>query len=65
MKVVTDLKFLFGVAYNSREDNMIVSEWGSHRVSIFDNRGQKIRTFGTCGNSQGQMTRCMLYHCLC
>ena len=34
---------------------MIVSECSGHRVSIFDIRGQKIRTFGSHGDSPDQM----------
>ena len=36
---------------------MIVSECSGHRVSIFDIRGQKIRTFGSLGDSPDQMIR--------
>ena len=34
---------------------MIVSEWVAHRLSILDTRGQKIRTFGSYGDSPHQM----------
>ena len=54
VRVVTGLTNPFGIAYNSRGE-MIVSEWGSHRVSIIDNRGQKIRTFGSHSESPDQM----------
>ena len=54
MRVVTDLNYPYGIAYNSRGE-MIVSEWNGHRVSIFDIRGQKIRTFGSNGDSPDQM----------
>ena len=54
MRVVTGLYQPYGIAYNSREE-MIVSEWGGHRVSIFDIRGQKIRTFGSRGDRPDQM----------
>ena len=54
VRVVTDLKNPYGIAYNSRGE-MIVSEWGGHRVSIFDIRGKKIRTFGSHGDSPDQM----------
>ena len=36
---------------------MIVSEWGGHRLSILDIGGQKIRTFGRCGDSPEQMSQ--------
>ena len=53
VRVVTGLYQPYGIAYNSRWE-MIVSERGGHRVSIFDIRGQKIRTFGSCGDSPDQ-----------
>ena len=54
MRVVTDLKGPYGIAFNKCGE-MIVSEWNGHRVSIFDIRGQKIRTFGSHGDSPDQM----------
>ena len=54
VRVVTDLKYPYGIAYNSRGE-MIVSEYHGYRVSIIDNRGKKIRTFGSLGNSPDQM----------
>ena len=45
MRIATDLNGPYGIAYNSRGE-MIVSECDGHRVSIIDNRGKKIRTFG-------------------
>ena len=52
VRIVTDLNRPYGIAYNSRGE-MIVSE--CRRVSIIDNRGKKIRTFGSLGNSPDQM----------
>ena len=54
MRIVTDLNYPYGIAYNSRGE-MIVSERDGHRVSIIDNRGKKIRTFGSRGDSPDQM----------
>ena len=54
VRIVTDLNRPYGIAYNSRGE-MIVSECGGHRVSIINNRGKKIRTFGSCGDSPDQM----------
>ena len=48
-RIVTDLNYPYGIAYNSRGE-MIVSECHGHRISIIDNRGKKIRTFGSRGN---------------
>ena len=55
VRVVTNLYHPNGIAYNSQEE-MIVSECGGHRVSIFKIRGQgKIRTFGSLGDRPHEM----------
>ena len=54
MRTVTELNTPYGIAFNSHQE-MIVSERLGHRLSIFDIRGQKIRTFGSCGDSSDQM----------
>ena len=56
VRIVTDLNRPYGIAYNSRGE-MIVSECVGDRVSIIDNRGKKIRTFGSRGDSPDQMIR--------
>ena len=54
VRTVTGLVGPCGIAFNNREE-MIVSECGAHRLSILDTRGQKIRTFGSYGDSPHQM----------
>ena len=54
VRVVTGLNRPYGIAFNSHGE-MIISERGSHLISIFDIRGPKIRTFGSHGGSPGQM----------
>ena len=54
MRVVTGLNNPCGIAFNSRGE-MIVRERGSHHIAIFDIRGQRIRTFGSHGDSPEQM----------
>ena len=54
LRIVTGLDWPYGIAFNNREE-MIVGEWGADRLSILDTRGQKIRTFGSCGDSPHQM----------
>ena len=54
MRVVTDLKTPYGIAVNSRGE-MIVSESEDNQISVFDIRRQKIRTFGSRGDSPEQM----------
>ena len=54
VRVVTGLNRPYGIAFNKCGE-MVVSEWLGHRVSIFDIRGRKIRTFGLHGDSPDQM----------
>ena len=54
VRTVTGLNKPYGIAFNSHQE-MIVSENSGHRLSIFDIRGQKIRTFGSRGDSPDQM----------
>ena len=54
VSVVTDLNDPYDIAFNKCGE-MIVSECLGHRVSIFDIRGQKIRTFGSRHGSPDQM----------
>ena len=54
VRVVTGLYKPYGIAFNSRGE-MIISEYSGHKISIFDIRGQKIRTFGSRGDSPEQM----------
>ena len=54
VRVVTGLNEPYGIAFNSCGE-MIISECNGHRVSIFDTRGKKIRTFGSHGDSPEQM----------
>ena len=56
MRTVTGLDRPYGIAFNSHQE-MIVSEREGHRLSIFDIRGQKIRTLGSHGDSPDQMIR--------
>ena len=54
VRTVTGLVTPYDIAFNNREE-MIVSERLGHRLSILDTRGQKIRTFGSLGDSAHQM----------
>ena len=54
VRTVTGLVRPYGIAFNNREE-MVVSECLGHRLSILDTRGQKIRTFGSRGDSPHQM----------
>ena len=54
VRVVTGMRRPYGIAFNSRGE-MIVSEQGAHKVSVFDVRGQRVRTFGSYGDRPEQM----------
>ena len=54
VRVVKDHNKPYGIAVNSRGE-MIVSEFGSHQVSVFDVGGRRVRTFGSCGDKPEQM----------
>ena len=54
VRTVTGLNRPYGIAFNSHQE-IIVSESDGHRLSILDIRGQKIRTFGSYGDSPDQM----------
>ena len=54
VKVLTDANRPYGISFN-KSGEIVVSECQGHRVSIFDIKGQKIRTFGSHGNSPDQM----------
>ena len=54
VRVVTGVNLPYGIAFNSRGE-MIVSECWGHQISIFDIRGQRIRTFGSRGYRPEQM----------
>ena len=53
VRVVTDMNRPYGIAFNSRGE-MIVSE-SDAKVSVFDIRGQRVRTFGSYGDRSEQM----------
>ena len=54
VRTVTDLNAPYGIAFNSHQE-IIVSEWDGHRLSIFNIRGQKIQKFGSRGDRADQM----------
>ena len=56
VRVVTDLRRPYGIAVNSRGE-MVVTEKGDHQVSVFDIRGQRVRTFGSHGVRPEQMIK--------
>lgn len=43
-----------GVCVNSK-DEIIVLEYGNHRIQIFNNEGRFLSNFGSNGNANGQL----------
>ena len=56
VRTVTGLNRPYGIVFNSHQE-MIVSECNCHRMSIFDIKGQKVRTCGSHDDSSNQMIR--------
>ena len=54
VRIVTDLNRPYGIAINSRGE-MVVTKRDGDRVSVLDIRGQRVRTFGSCGDRGEQM----------
>ncbi|CAI7996648.1 Protein lin-41, partial [Geodia barretti] len=54
VRTVTGLVSPYDVAFNSHQEMIVSGYWG-HRLSIFDIRGHKIRTLGSRGDSPDQM----------
>ena len=54
VRVVTGMNKPYDIAFNSRGE-MIVTENGAHKVSVFDIRGKRVRTFGSRGKRPEQM----------
>ena len=55
-KTITGVSWPWGVAINSK-GNIIVAESGGHCISIFSPAGEKIKSFGSRGSSNGQFRR--------
>ena len=54
VRIVTGLNCPCGIAFNSRGE-MIIAEHLGHQIAVFDNRGQRIQTFSSRGNTPEQM----------
>lgn len=54
IKTLTGVYAPYGCTFNSRNE-IIVSEWGGHRISVFDIKVGRILMFGRQGDSPGQM----------
>ena len=54
VRTVTGLSRPYGIAFNSRGE-MVVAERGSDRVSVFNDSGQRIRSFGSVGSGPAEM----------
>ena len=56
VKTIGGLDKPWGVAIN-QSGNIVVTESGNHRISIFSSAGEKIKSFGSLGSSNGQFNR--------
>ena len=54
ISTVSDITTPYGVAINSH-DEILVTEWASHQVSVLDPRGKNLQTFGSHGGRPEQM----------
>ena len=53
VQVIEGLNGPYCIAINSDSD-LIVSEWGSHKISVYTKRGGKKREFGSQGKGKGE-----------
>ena len=53
IKIITGLKKPWGVAVNKKGE-IIVVEYGAHRVSVYSRAGEKLLSFGSKGSGFGQ-----------
>ena len=53
VQVIRGLNRPYGIAINSYSD-LIVSEWGSHEISVYTRRGEKKHEFGSRGEGKGE-----------
>ena len=54
VRVVTDLKWPYGIAINSRGEMMVTERYG-HQISMFDIRGKRVQIFGSHGDKPDQL----------
>ena len=55
VKTITGLDRPRGLAVSDNGD-IVVAEWGAHRVTIVNKEGKKVRSFGIRGTSEGHFT---------
>ena len=55
LRTIDRVKQPFGVLINQRGE-VLVTEWGGDCVSFFSSGGQRLRSFGTRGDGQGQFS---------
>ena len=55
VKTIAGLHKPMGIAVHDNGD-IVVTEWGTHCVTIVNKEGKKVRSFGTRGTNEGQFT---------
>ena len=53
VQVIRGMKHPYCIAINS-DSELIVSEWGSHKISVYTRRGEKKHEFGSRGEGKGE-----------
>ena len=53
VQVIRGMKSPYCIAINS-DSELIVSEWGSHKISVYTRRGEKKHEFGSRGKGKGE-----------
>ena len=55
-KIITGLNEPRGVAVCANGD-IVAAEYWAHCITIFNKEGRKVRSFGTRGTNEGQLTK--------
>ena len=53
IKTISGVRYPWGIAFCSK-GNIVVAERGGHCISIFNSKGEKIKSFGSQGSGNGQ-----------
>ena len=55
VNITSGLNRPYGVVITKNED-IVVAEWGAHCITILNKEGKKVKSFGTYGTKEGQFT---------
>ncbi len=54
LMTIGDCKKPWGIAINQRSREVILAEYGGHRMTVFNPKGEKLRSFGSHGSDAGK-----------